>query len=264
MTDRFANRMDVAALTDVGRKRQLNEDSYRVDSELGLLLVADGMGGHDAGEVASGMAVETVADFLFEYDPDDLPEDGESPSAQLPAEHRTELRAVKAAVESANRRINSENMRKGYREGSGMGTTVVGLFILDSGSAAAVFHVGDSRLYRVRGGQLSQVTRDHTLYQNWLDQGGVGEAPKKNIILRALGPWEQVDVELQVQSLERGDLYLVCSDGLSSLVGDDVIARGLAPAANGGDLQEACRTLVDSANAAGGADNITVVLGRCR
>lgn len=275
MTDRLHEQFDVAGLSDVGRKRRLNEDSFGIDRELGLLVVADGMGGHDKGEVASGLAVATITDFLYEYDPDSAFDGDDAANAsdetvsraardlELAAGHRHQIRAVHAAVKMANTRIFDENRAQGYNEGAGMGTTVVGLWLLDPDDHAAIFHVGDSRLYRFRDGRLSPITRDHTLYQDWLDNGGAGEPPRRNIILRALGPWPEVEVEVQVHPVMAGDIFVICSDGMSGMVTDEEMEKALRGSA-GGDLDAACRHLIEMANEAGGNDNITVILARRR
>ncbi len=272
MPDLFRDRLEVASATDVGRKRTVNEDSLLVDSELGLLVVADGMGGHDAGDLASRMAVESVSDFLFEFDPDEMPAaaldfdpDATAACAATPtgiaeAGDAAGARAavVRAAVETANSRIHEINRQRGYAEGAGIGTTIAGLQVLD-GDQAVIFHAGDSRVYRLRDGALRQMTRDQTLYQEWLDRGAEGTAPKRNIVLNALGPWPSVDVPVCVESFRSGDLFVVCSDGLSSLVPDEDI-RGMLS----GSVDEICRNLVTAALEAGGSDNVTVIVARVR
>ncbi|MBY0430025.1 MAG: protein phosphatase 2C domain-containing protein [Rhodospirillales bacterium] len=241
MVDSFADRLECAALSDVGRKRRLNEDCYLIDSGRGLLVVADGMGGHQAGEVASRLAVDHVAEAL--------------------AQAALSIDAVQAAVERANTRINEENTRRGFREGAGMGTTLVGLQMVEGGTQAIAFHVGDSRLYRYRAGVLRQLTRDHTLYQQWLESGQPGPAPGRNVILRALGPWPHVEAELAVEPVAADDLFLLCSDGLSSMV-DDASIAAILEEGRAAPLGETCTRLVVVANEAGGADNVTVILAR--
>lgn len=256
MTERLPNRMDVAGLSDVGRKRRHNEDSFLAAPDLGLMVVADGMGGHEKGEVASRLAVDTLAAHMLMN------------AGRIDTEGRDALRRqldlVRDAVSAANRRVCEENGAHGLPEGAGMGTTIVGFYLLQPAEHIGVFHVGDSRLYRFRDDSLDQLTRDHTLYQEWLDGGRLGTAPRRNIILRALGPWPQIDVDVSLQRVLSGDLYMACSDGLTGMVDSAAIAQVMGQAARDGDLDGACRRLIELANQAGGDDNITVVMARCR
>jgi protein phosphatase len=142
-----------------------------------------------------------------------------------------------------------------------MGTTVVGMWLPGGLSDAVVFHVGDSRLYRFRAGRLDQVTRDHSLYQAWVDAGRSGEPPNRNIIMRALGIVEDVEADISIQSIQAGDIYLLCSDGLNGMVPDDTIIDILAEIEQTG-LEPAWRQLIQEANDHGGKDNVTVILAR--
>lgn len=256
MTDRQPKRIDVAGVTDVGLKRRHNEDSFLAAPDLGLVVVADGMGGHDKGEVASRLAVETMTAHVMKH------------AAAIDTNSRDGLRRqldfLRDAVAAANRRVYDENAAQGYPEGAGMGTTIVGLYVLRPADHIGVFHVGDSRLYRYRDDGLEQLTRDHTLYQEWLDSGQMGTAPRRNIILRALGPWPQLETDVSLQRVLSGDVYLACSDGLTGMVDAEAIAEVMRSVAKGGDLAQACDHLVELANQAGGDDNITVVMARCR
>jgi protein phosphatase len=257
MTDRQARLIDIAGVTDVGLKRRHNEDSYLAAPDLGLVVVADGMGGHDKGEVASRLAVDAMSSHMLLRcgDIDAHSRDG----------LRRQLDLLRDAVAAANRRVFEENAAQGYPEGAGMGTTIVGFYLLHPADHVGVFHVGDSRLYRFRDDSLDQLTRDHTLYQDWLDNGQVGSAPRRNIILRALGPWPQVDAEVSLHRVLSGDILLACSDGLTGLVAPATIAEVLRDTmASGGSLAEAGDQLVELAKLGGGDDNITVVLARCR
>jgi protein phosphatase len=229
--------VDKAALTDVGRQRQSNEDSY-LEREP-LFAVADGMGGARAGEVASRMAVEAF----------ESAEGGDSPEAQL-----------RGVAREANRRI--YEMAQADSEHAGMGTTLTAAMV--SGREVAVGHVGDSRLYRLRGGRLERLTEDHSLVEELVRQGRLTpeEAethPQRSIITRALGPEPDVDVETFTDRGRDGDVYLICSDGLSGMVSEEDMAAILADSKS---LKEAAYRLVDSANQNGGKDNITVVLFR--
>ncbi len=258
--------LEVAGLTDVGRKRTLNEDNFAVHAELQLLLVADGMGGHETGEIASRDAVAEIARFLaassIDTDPDRTlisdPDDVDSTRDDLPPPI---LASIIAAVQSANHVIYSTNKANGYADGQGMGTTIVGLWAPRIGCEAIAFHVGDSRLYHFREGQLSRLTTDHTLGQQWLDNGLESPATTQNVITRAIGPSPTVSVETSLHTLINKDVLLLCSDGLTNMVSDAEIATHLRQAAEG-PLVAAAVALVDLANARGGKDNITVVLAR--
>lgn len=256
--------VEVAGVTDVGRKRGHNEDSFLVDGDLGLLLVADGVGGQEAGEIASRTAVEVMSDFLFEYDPDLIAAHriarGGDPETTVEDIPSLAPMVIQAAVTNANKRIVQLNRMRNHGEGGGMGTTIAGVWLQVDTGRAVVFHIGDSRVYRFRNGEFLQMTRDHTLYEQWLDQGAQGDAPRKNIITRALGPFQSVLPDVTEHDALSGDLYLVCSDGLSSMIGDEDIAGALRGAS--GSLEECCRELVRLANEAGGADNVTVALAR--
>ncbi|AWJ82852.1 protein phosphatase [Azospirillum sp. TSH58] len=251
--------MIAAGQTDVGRVRSRNEDSFHLDPARGLAVICDGMGGHAGGDIASRTAVEVVAAVIASQDQAD---GGRTPS---PAEEERAAAdaasTVRSAVVAANRRINALNRQRGYAEGRGMGTTLVGLWRVPGTGRVVVFHAGDSRLYRLRGGELRLLTRDHSLYQLWLDNGRRGQAPHRNIIVRALGTGEQVEPDIAVHDLQPDDQYLLCSDGLTGIVPEGVIQRILTqqPPPDG---EDACARLIDLANGAGGPDNITLILAR--
>ncbi len=275
MTDPVALQLEFAGLTDVGRSRSRNEDSFDINREAGLALVCDGMGGHAGGDIASRTAVENIVDSVYEYQPTDG-DDGDDPDeadetvgdepvavpahrpAPVPGVGRS-IATIRAAVQRANRRLVALNQQRGFSEGRGMGTTVVGLWLAPDTDRVVIFHAGDSRLYRLRGGEMRQLTRDHSLYQAWLDNGGHGQPPHRNIIVRALGTATDVEPEVSLQQVAEGDLFLICSDGLSSMVADDEIATHLRQVT---DLSATCKALIDLANVRGGHDNITVVLAR--
>ncbi|GAA4254676.1 SpoIIE family protein phosphatase [Azospirillum formosense] len=251
--------MIAAGQTDVGRVRSRNEDSFHLDPGHGLAVICDGMGGHAGGDIASRTAVEVVATVIAAHD-----RTYDGPTASLAEEERAVAHAastVRSAVVAANRRINALNRQRGFAEGRGMGTTLVGLWRVSGTGRIIVFHAGDSRVYRLRGGELRPLTRDHSLYQLWLDNGRRGQAPHRNIIVRALGTGEQVDPDIAVHDLQPDDLYLLCSDGLTGIVPEGVIQRILTqqppPSA-----KDACTRLIDLANGAGGPDNITLILAR--
>ncbi len=246
MTNPVALHLEFAGVTDVGKVRARNEDSFDIRREARLALVCDGMGGHAGGDIASRTAVAAIVEFVS------------SAGAVGPGQS---VATIRDAVASANQRLVSLNQQRGFPEGRGMGTTVVGLWLPAIGGSdmAVIFHAGDSRLYRLRAGVLRQLTRDHSLYQLWLDGGGQGQAPHRNIIVRALGTMTDVEPEVAVQPVLAGDLFLLCSDGLTSMADDDEITAILRQT---DDLEVATRSLVDLANGKGGHDNVTVVLVR--
>ena len=225
--------------SDTGRQRRANEDSYFARAP--LFVVADGMGGAQAGEVASRVAVDTLGRGL---------PDGSGPAQDLLA----------ARVEEANEAIHDLSRRDADR--AGMGTTTTAVYVGEE--EAAIAHVGDSRAYRLRDGELQRLTEDHSLVEELMRQGKLtaqeaSEHPQKSIITRALGPEPVVEVDRQTVRLRDGDVFLICSDGLTGMVGEDFIEDVLRSSA---DLRAAGQTLVTAANDAGGRDNITVVLFR--
>ena len=228
-----------AVRTDTGRQRNANEDSYFVRAP--LFVVADGMGGAQAGEVASKAAAESFA--------------GELPAA--PPEQQLE-----ATIEGANRTIH-ELARKDPGL-AGMGTTTSAAIVDLEAETVAIGHVGDSRIYRQRGARFEQLTRDHSLVEEMRRKGQLTDAqaedhPQRSIITRALGPEPEVQVDVQTVPALNGDVFLICSDGLTTMLDDETIARLLTRATS---LQAAVKALVDEANRAGGRDNITVVAFR--
>lgn len=236
--------------TDPGRLRENNEDSVVFDTLNGLAVLADGMGGYNAGEIASGMATESIKTELGQW----LAEAG--PKA-APLEVR---RAMFRCIDKTNQSIfTSANTNPQY---SGMGTTlVVGVF---AGDKLVLGHIGDSRCYRFRAGQLKRLTRDHSLLQEQLDAGLITPAQaatsaNKNLVTRALGVEEEVSLEVNEFQVEPDDLYVMCSDGLSDMIGDDSVAQLMLDAQS---LEDLADQLVAAANAAGGRDNISVLLAR--
>jgi len=228
---------DSAGFTDPGRKRRRNEDSFVIEPP--LFAVADGMGGAQAGEVASRLAAAAFREF---HDADAL-----GPEERLVA-----------IIQEANKRIYER--AEGDAEVSGMGTTITAALV--AGDGLVIGHVGDSRAYRLRGGHFEQLTDDHSLVADLVRSGRLTpeEAdvhPQRSVITRALGTDPQVDVDTFTVAAEADDLFLLCSDGLTTMV-DDVEIRDLVTRAN--DLDQAGKGLVKAANKAGGEDNVTVVL----
>ncbi len=246
-------------LTDVGRQRDNNEDAFAVVEDLGLYICCDGMGGHASGEVASRMTVDHAVDFLRRHlhtPPNELPYKV-APGAS-PAEAR-----LSNAIQHANDRVYIEGMKDSKLEG--MGTTVVAAWTLDKEIVLA--HVGDSRIYRWSGsGTLEQVTRDHSLLNYKIDRGEL-RTPEEiagfkqgNVIVRAIGLKDYVEPEVQTLPRRPGDLFLMCSDGLTDLVDDWALENVVD--ANHDHLDELARCCIRMANDRGGKDNITVVLVR--
>ena len=247
--------MEVKAygLTHVGRQRQHNEDSFLVEDGAKLYLVADGMGGHAAGEIASRIAVDSISEFILHTKEDD----GTWPHAYDEHFRRTTNRLM-AAVRMANTRV-LEAMRKDARL-RGMGTTVVACMADES--MMSIAHVGDSRAYLIRENQLSRITNDHSWVFEQVQAGMLTEAeaekhPLRNVITRALGGALQVSPDASEIEIHSGDVYLLCSDGLTGMVPEEEILRLVAENDN---LEAACQQLIDTANERGGLDNVTAVL----
>jgi protein phosphatase len=247
-----------AAKTDVGMKRTHNEDYFSLIEDEQLFLVADGMGGHASGEVASKMAAETIGEFYQRTRED---EDATWPYKMDRSLSYVENRLV-CAVKLANLRIFETSCRDiRYK---GMGTTIVSCMV--SGDKAYVGHVGDSRVYRIRGGAIAQITRDHSLLEDYkeakpdMTEEEERNFPHKNVITRALGMRETVQVDIKAHQIQSGDLFILCSDGLSGMVPDEQI---LYVASNAKSLERAVAELVDAANRAGGTDNVTTLLLQC-
>lgn len=243
---------EICTQTDPGLTRDNNEDSVTFDAPTRLCILADGMGGYNAGEIASGMATAFIKSELGRW----LAQAGKH------ANGKEVRRAMEICVENANHSIfNAANSNPQY---AGMGTTLVmGVF---QGARALIGHVGDSRCYRLRAGSFVQLTRDHSLLQEQIDAGLISQeqakyATHKNLVTRALGVEDTVLLEVNEYRAEDGDLYLMCSDGLSDMMPDDRIAAILVAA---GTLEEKARSLVDAANDCGGRDNISVILAHAR
>jgi protein phosphatase len=249
-------RVRFAGETNVGMKRAHNEDSLYLPESERLAIVADGMGGHASGEVASRMAVETISNF-FRATQD---EQQLTWPFKMDRGHRYDVNRMVTAIKLANLKIH-EQAQKDPRC-HGMGTTVVSTLFLDD--AIVVGHVGDSRLYRLRDGTFEQITEDHSLLNDYikmkhLSPDEIASFPHKNVIVRALGMKDTVQVDVHIDSPRLGDVYLLCSDGLSGMVKDEQLSE---LAASDGDLDTLCDTLISTANRNGGLDNITVVAVR--
>jgi protein phosphatase len=247
-----------AAKTDVGMKRTHNEDYFSLIEDEQLFLVADGMGGHASGEVASKMAAETIGEF-YQRTRDD--EDATWPYKMDRSLSYVENRLV-CAIKLANLRIFETSCRD--LRFKGMGTTIVSCLVL--GDKIYVGHVGDSRVYRIRENGIVQLTRDHSLLEDYkeakpdMTEEEERNFPHKNVITRALGMRETVQVDIRAHQIKSGDVYILCSDGLSGMVADDAISQIAGSAKS---LERAVAELVDAANRNGGTDNVTTLLLQC-
>jgi PPM family protein phosphatase len=243
-------------ITDVGLQRDHNEDTFAVLSEHELFIVADGMGGHRAGDVASRLASESISDFFQRTAGEEVTWPFHFDSGLSESENR-----LLTAIRLANRQIYEHSLKS--HDLRGMGTTVVGALFNPDTRKMYVGHVGDSRAYMIRDGQISQLTRDHSLVNDYLKvmpdmpEDQRSELPK-NVITRALGMQDSVEVDLLAHDTRLGDTFVLCSDGLSGMISDAEILQ----VAGQSDLQSACRKLTALANEHGGEDNITAVLVR--
>jgi protein phosphatase len=240
--------LEYHAQTDVGRRREHNEDTLFADPR--LLVVCDGMGGHAAGEVASKLATDAIAKFVHHADGDpDLTWPFGFDADSTPDRNRLE-NAIKVANGVVYRESNASEERRG------MGTTVVAVLFAPSRGEITYGNVGDSRIYLIRGDTMSQLSVD----DSWSGFGGEDVPSMKNVLTKALGIRAEVDFEVTTLKLEPGDIILLCSDGLTNMLTDTAILDLVLD--HGGDLGEACRRLVATANDNGGRDNVSVVLAR--
>ncbi len=252
----MAKALRAVGLTDVGRERDHNEDSYGLFPEFNLFVVADGMGGHRAGDVASKISVEAIEEFFRETEKDDI-----TWPFQFDPNSPFSVNRFITAVQVGNTRIFKRSNEE--EDLQGMGTTVVGILGVENNNAMHVVHVGDSRCYRVRGNDIAVITLDHSLINDYLRAAPdltpeqLAELPT-NVITRALGMQDKVLVDHQTLETEVGDIMLLCSDGLNGMLDDSEIRDIVI--ANRGDLQQTARALIDAANTNGGDDNVTVVL----
>jgi len=242
-------KLAIYGVSDVGLNREHNEDSISWDINLGLIMLADGMGGHNAGEVASELAVTAIRDALLDVL---TPEIVNSKIIKCDE-------ALREAVIYANEEIHEQANRQA--ECAGMGTTVVITLFHDDKVTYA--HVGDSRIYRLRRGEFRQMTQDHSLVQEMIDNGYLSQeeamiSSSRNLITRALGIAPEIEVDVTTEELDEDDVYLLCSDGLSDLVSEKDMAAILIDQRH--NLGVASQQLVDAANERGGTDNISVIL----
>ena len=240
--------------TDTGMVREHNEDCFLIVPESGIAMLADGMGGHLAGEVASALAVDKVTHHL-------LKAFAENRKARASGGQSFEARVLAEAIKNANTAIHQASLSK--PEQSGMGTTIVVVSFHDNRMTVA--HVGDSRLYRYRGRTLAQLTEDHSMVQELLRRGLISAdeartSVNRNLVTRALGVDPAVEVDVHEETVEKDDLYLLCSDGLNDVLTDEEIGTMLGQ--HGNNLEAAAQHLIAEVNARGGPDNVSIVLIR--
>ena len=247
-----------AVASDIGLRRSLNEDTYGIDDDLNLFVIADGMGGHAAGEIASEMAVKQVLGFIRES----LLDEAMTWPFGLDMKLTTDANRILSAIRLANQTIfSAASNRKDLR---GMGTTLVMAFFRPAGVYIA--HVGDSRAYLLRNGKITQITRDHSLiedqkFRKIIPPDHSGSFAFKNVITRALGIMEEVEADIQKLPIETGDRFLLCTDGLTDMLSQEEITSVLQNSQS--TLDTLCKEFVDRANAHGGKDNITAILIDC-
>jgi len=252
----LADKISISGITDTGLVRSNNEDTIGSDAELGLLVLADGMGGHKGGEVASAIAVDSILQELRKVLPETV-----SGKIDDTTGYSLESMAVETAIRNANSHIYRTAQDNSHYEG--MGTTVVVLLFYDN--RITVAHVGDSRLYRLRDTLLEQLTRDHTLLQELVDRGfytrkEARESLNKNLVTRAVGVNPTVDIDLLEDIALQNDLYLLCSDGLTDMISDDLIEDIQLNYKN--DLEKMNQELIKQAKDHGGKDNVSVMLAQ--
>ena len=254
---KLANALEMVTATDPGRVRGQNEDAVFADAGLGLAILADGMGGYNAGEVASGMATTLLAANFAQFMAASPMRDAESMQAEVMHQRLlAEIAAVNAAI------FQAAASQPRY---AGMGTTLVVACFYDNRMSVA--HLGDSRLYRLRGGYFEQLTKDHSLLQEQLDSGMISAEEaryslNRNLVTRALGVDAVVETEIHDYDAQLDDIFLLCSDGLSDMLDDTEIALAVQSMAD--NLALAAEHLVQMANDNGGRDNISVILVRIR
>ncbi|MCP3954414.1 MAG: serine/threonine-protein phosphatase [Desulfobacterales bacterium] len=251
--DAESRSMRFTGVSDCGFRRERNEDSIYLDKSGTMALLADGMGGHEKGAEASLTTVETIGPFL---DPESIQSEllDITDGGGIPPSVSCVMSLIDSAVIKANDVVYGRNCQEKLQRF--MGTTLVGLVITE-GKYIIRFHVGDSRMYRLRDSKLEQLTKDHSAHVAWEDGGRQGAEPSMNVITRAIGPTPAVSPTVDWDECRPDDTYLMCSDGLSDMISDDHILRILNSAKEIGSIANA---LADAANAAGGKDNISVIV----
>lgn len=254
---------EIHGLSDTGDVRAHNEDDFLIDRALGLAAVADGMGGHMAGEVASAGALAALHAYLAAPPghakpiPDDAAADPDATAVNQRWRHTA---ALLRAVERANAVLYAENRERGHADGSGMGCTLTGIQTLPGMDAFVAFHVGDSRLYRHRDGVLTQLTRDQTAYQLALESDAPGALPPHNLLLQAVGPAAVVTPDIALHAVQKDDVLLLCSDGLHGWVPHAELEQWVGQSSL--PLPALCGELIALAKRHRSRDNITALLLR--
>ncbi|NOQ16708.1 MAG: SpoIIE family protein phosphatase [Methyloprofundus sp.] len=270
------NNYYVCGQTDTGLMREHNEDNILINTSMGLLLVADGIGGHDAGEVASLEAIQLIDKLFQQYL---LPHQNNSNTLKPtvwqklrtllgfhPAENTVSIAEYQQIAEDilieTNKHVFQLNQERKVSEGTGMGTTIVGVLLIAATQQLLVFHIGDSRLYRfTKQHKLEQITKDHSVLQVWIDNGAIGTPPNSNIILQAIGPYPSIQPSVQLIDInaEQDACFLLCSDGLSDMLDEQMLTASLAELESD-SLEDVVQRLVDTANNQGGKDNISAII----
>jgi protein phosphatase len=246
------SRITACGVSDVGNVRTNNEDSIYIDEGGKFLLLADGMGGHERGEEASGAAIEIIRNH---FNPEKVKAElKDTTDGIMPVEVGCVQTIVSAAVERTNSELFARNKRDRLKRY--MGTTVVGLVLMEE-SYVFWFHVGDSRLYRFRDSALKRLTEDHSAYAEWINNGRPGAEPSRSIITKAIGPRAVVTPTINWDKWVKGDTYILCSDGLTDMIDDDNIEGILK---SGDDVEKMANRLADAAMDAGGKDNTSVLV----
>ncbi len=262
MQSKLLKTLTVAGITDTGCVRQNNEDNILIDQELSLLLVADGMGGHQAGEIASMECIRIIQKMLLLQQKSATKHSWFSAffnkldSESVDIEEK--IIQVETALHQANDYIFQLNVERHLATGTGMGTTIAGCWVITD-ELMLIFHIGDSRVYRFRNQQLEPLTKDHSILQQWYDTGCVGEKPKSNVILNAVGPYPTIQLEIQTIAIEKEDAFLICSDGLTDMVEDRDIEKKLQ-GINASQVEILCQNLLDLTLEKGGKDNVSIIL----
>ncbi len=245
-----------AVRTDIGKVRKKNEDSLGCCSELTFYIVADGMGGHQGGAVASALAVESMRRSLQSTQAEDL-----TPIADSSGHYSSGGRRLEMAVHQANNDVFERSKQDAALEG--MGTTVAAILFDLQEKVVCIGHVGDSRVYRVRDGQIDQLTEDHSVVQQLfrhgeIDQEEMRKHPSRHMLTQALGTSAMVRPDIRIETPQAGDMFVLCSDGVHGVINDQELLERVT--AEGQDLQNGCDGLVDLANERGGPDNSTVIV----
>lgn len=262
MQKKLLNRYVIEGITDVGLVKLNNEDNILIDEDLALLLVADGMGGHQAGEIASMEAIKVIQQMLQIQQRNRTTKKGMfgfiSKFRKKPLGTKEKELSLEKALFEANNHVYQLNVERNAHNGVGMGTTVAGCWLI-ADDMMLVFHIGDSRIYRYRNQKLEQLTKDHSAVQQWHDDGCMGEKPKSNVIVQAVGPYAEVVPDIQLVSIKKNDAFLLCSDGLTDMVDDSEIERTLHDM-RVERIENIAQKLLQTTLEQGGRDNISIML----